>query len=164
MPTNLPPEYFNAEERYRAAETPDEKIRTLEELISTIPKHKGTDKLRADLRRKLSKFKASAETRKGAGKRESVYNIDREGAGQVAVVGFANTGKSSLVAGLTNASPEVAEFPFTTWIPTPGMLLIDNVQVQLIDTPPLNRDFVEPELMDLLRQVLWLKQLTNFWT
>ena len=153
MPTNLPPEYHNADERYRAAQTPEEKIRTLEDLISTIPKHKGTDKLRADLRRKLSKFKASAETRKGTGKRESIYSIDREGAGQIAVVGFSNTGKSSLVARLTNASPDVEDYPFSTWTPTPGMLQIDNIQVQLIDTPPLDRDFVEPELMDLLRRV-----------
>jgi ribosome-interacting GTPase 1 len=151
MPTNLPPDYFEVEKRFRAAESVVEKIACLEEMLSTIPKHKGTDKLRADLRRKLSKLKSSAQTRKSVGKRDSVYNIDREGAGRVVVVGHANVGKSALVAGVTNATPKVAASPFSTWRPTPGMMPIDNIQVQLIDTPPLNRDFVEPELMDLIR-------------
>jgi len=153
MPTNLPPEYFEVEKRYRAAQTVADKIACLEELIGTIPKHKGTDKLRADFRRRLSKLKsASQQARKGIGKRDSAFHIDKEGAGQVVVVGTANVGKSALVATLTNANPEVADYPFTTWAPTPGMMLIDNVQVQLIDTPPLNRDFVEPELFNLIRR------------
>jgi ribosome-interacting GTPase 1 len=151
MPTNLPPEYFKVEERYRAATSTREKIVLLEELISTIPKHKGTDKLRADLRRRLSKLKSTARTKKGISRHESAYNIDREGAGRAVVIGPANTGKSALVAALTNAEPEVAPFPFTTWAPTPGMMTIENVQIQLIDTPPLNRDYVEPELLDLIR-------------
>jgi ribosome-interacting GTPase 1 len=152
MPTNLPPEYYKVEERYRAAESDSEKATYLEEMLSTIPKHKGTDKLRADLRRKLSKLKAAAQAKKKVGKHASAFAIDREGAGQVVVIGYANVGKSALVAALTNAEPEVADFPFTTWKPSPGMMPIDNIQVQLIDTPPLNRDFVEPELMDMIRR------------
>jgi ribosome-interacting GTPase 1 len=154
MPTNLPPEAQEAERIYRAATTPDEKISALEEFIRLIPKHKGTDHLRADLRRKLSKLKASAEqARKKLGKRESAFFIDREGSGQVALVGMTNVGRSALVTALTNASPEVSESPYCTWTPTPGMMLVGGVQIQLIDTPPLNRDFVEPELMNLLRRV-----------
>jgi ribosome-interacting GTPase 1 len=152
MPTNLPPEYFEAEKRYKAAQSPAEKIVCLEELIGTIPKHKGTDKLRADLRRRLSKLKSSAQTKKGTGRQESVFRIDKEGAGQVVVVGPPNVGKSALVAALTNATPEVAEFPFTTWTPTPGMMPVENVQIQLIDTPPLNKGYMEPELLDLIRR------------
>jgi len=152
MPTNLPPEYFEAEKRYKAATSPSEKITSLEELIGTIPKHKGTDKLRADLRRRLSKLKASAQAKKGVGRQDSAFHIDKEGAGQVAVIGPANVGKSALVAALTNASPEVADFPFTTWKPTPGMMPVENVQIQLIDTPPLNRDYIESELVDLIRR------------
>jgi small GTP-binding protein len=152
MPTNLPPEYFAVEKRYRAARTPEEKIACLEELFGTIPKHKGTDRLRADLRKKISKLKAAPQTRKGVSKQISAFHIDREGAGQVVVVGPANVGKSALVAALTNATPEVADYPFTTWTPTPGMMPIEDIQVQLIDTPPLNRDFVEPELMNLIRR------------
>lgn len=152
MPTNLPPEYFEVEKRYRAAKTPAEKIETLEELLSTIPKHKGTDKLRGDLRRKLAKLKDSAHTTKKTGKRTSAFRIDREGAAQVLVIGSSNVGKSALVETLTNASPEVSDTPFSTWSATPGMMPIENIQVQLIDTPALNRDYVEPELMDLIRR------------
>jgi ribosome-interacting GTPase 1 len=152
MPTNLPPEYFEAEKRYKAAQSPADKIALLEELIGTIPKHKGTDKLRADLRRRLSKLKSSAQSKKGTGRQESAYRIDKEGAGQVVVVGPPNVGKSALVAALTNATPEVADYPFTTWKPTPGMMPVENIQIQLIDTPPLNRDYVEPDLLDLIRR------------
>ncbi len=153
MPTNLPPEYYEVEKRYKAAESPAEKAETLEELLGTIPKHKGTDKLRANLRRKLAKLKASAQTAKKTGKRSfSTFHIDREGAGQVLVIGSSNVGKSALVETLTNASPEVSETPFSTWAATPGMMPIENIQVQLIDTPALNREFVEPELMDLIRR------------
>lgn len=151
MPTNLPPEALDAEKRYRAAKSVTEKIACLEEYISLIPKHKGTDKLRADLRRRLSKLKASSQTRKGVSRRESAFRVEKEGAGQVVVVGLANVGKSALVTALTNATPEVSASPFTTWKPTPGMMLVENVQIQLVDTPPLNRGFVESELLNLIR-------------
>ena len=152
MPTNLPPEYYDAEERYRAAETQEERIRRLEELISTVPKHKGTDHLRADLRRKLSKMKDAAEKKPAAARQTSPYQIDREGAGQVVIAGPPNTGKSALLASVTNADPNVAPFPFSTWGPTPGMMPVENVQIQLIDTPPLNEDHVEHHMMDLIRR------------
>jgi small GTP-binding protein len=152
MPTNLPPEAIEAENRYRAAKSVAEKIACLEEYISLIPKHKGTDKLRAGLRRRLSKLKAAAETRKKVSRQVSAFHIDKEGAGQVVVVGPPNVGKSALVAALTNATPEVADYPFTTWTPTPGMMPVENIQIQLIDTPPLNRNYVEPELLNLIRR------------
>jgi ribosome-interacting GTPase 1 len=152
MPTNLPPEYFEVEKRYRAAKTAEEKITCIQEMLSVIPKHKGTDKLRGDLRRRLSKLKTSSRARKGFGKRSSAYSIDKEGAGLVVLIGPTNTGKSALVAALTNADPEVTIAPFTTWNPTPGMMPVENVQIQLVDTPSLNRDFIESELMDLIRR------------
>lgn len=152
MPTNLPPEYFEVEKLYKAAQTNEEKILRLEELISTIPKHKGTDHLRADLRRRLAKLKEAAATRKKAGTSISPYNIDKEGAGQIVVVGMPNVGKSALVVALTNATPEVSEAPFSTWTPTPGMMKVDNVQIQLIDTPPLNREYLDPEMLNLIRR------------
>ncbi len=152
MPTNLPPEYAKAEELYKAATSPQEKITRLEELISTVPKHKGTDKLRADLRKRLSKLKAASQSKKGVSRHVSAYQIDKEGAAQVTVIGPPNVGKSALVTALTNASPEVADFPCTTWTPTPGMMLVDYAPIQLIDTPPLQPDYVEPALMDLIRR------------
>ncbi|MDX1415223.1 MAG: TGS domain-containing protein [Candidatus Promineifilaceae bacterium] len=152
MPTNLPPEYADAEERYKAASTPQEKITRLEELISTVPKHKGTDKLRADLRKRLSKLKAAAQTKKGVSRHVSVYQIEKEGAAQAAVIGAPNVGKSALVTALTNASPEIADFPCSTWTPTPGMMFVNYAPIQLIDTPPLQPGYVEPALMDLIRR------------
>jgi ribosome-interacting GTPase 1 len=152
MPTNLPPEYYEADKRYRAAGTTAEKISTLEDLLSTIPKHKGTDKLRADLRRRLAKLKDAQQSSKGKGKRDSVFQIGKEGAGQVVLVGMANVGKSALVEKLTNASPQISASPHTTWKPMPGMMFYENVQIQLIDTPPLSRDFTDPGLYDLIRR------------
>jgi len=152
MPANLPPEYLEAEKRYRAAKNATEKLACLEDMLTLLPKHKGTDKLRADLRKRVSKVKAASQAKKGVSKRESAFHIDKEGAGQVVVVGPANVGKSALVAKLTNANPEVADFPLTTWKPTPGMMPVENIQIQLVDTPPLNRDYVEPELLDLIRR------------
>lgn len=152
MPTNLPPEYFDVEKRYRTARTPAEKLAFIEEMLTIIPKHKGTDKLRADLRRRVSKLKSAAETKKSIAKHESAYHINKEGAGQVVIVGATNVGKSALVAALTNAAPEVADFPHTTWKPTPGMMPIENIQVQLIDTPPLSKEYVDREMMDLIRR------------
>jgi ribosome-interacting GTPase 1 len=152
MPTNLPPEYFEVDKLYRAARSPEEKAELLEELIGTIPKHKGTDHLRADLRRKLSKLREASQKGKGAGRRHSVFHIDKEGAGQVVIVGQPNVGKSALVTALTNATPEVSASPRSTWTPTPGMMEVENVQIQLVDTPPLDRDFIDPEFPNLLRR------------
>jgi len=154
MPTNLPPDYYEIEKRFRAAETAAEKVSLLEEMYSVVPKHKGTDHLRADLRRQLSRLKEEAQqARKKHGGGGNLFFIEREGIGQVALIGAANTGKSSLVSALTNAEPEVSIAPYTTWKPTPGMLTFENIQIQLIDTPPIDPlAFVEPALFDLLRR------------
>ena len=152
MPANLPPDYFDAEKRYRAAKTNKEKIARLEEMLTIMPKHKGTDKLRADLRRRISRLKDSSQAKKKASRHDSAFHIDKEGAAQVVVIGPTNTGKSALVAALTNATPEVSAFPNTTWKPTPGMMPVDNIQIQLVDTPPIDREYLEPELIDLIRR------------
>jgi len=152
MPTNLPPDYYSVEKLYKAATDPAEKIELLEEMMAKIPKHKGTDHLRADLRRKLSKLKVAGGAKKGGTRQSSAYNIGKEGAGQIVIVGAPNAGKSSLVATQTNADPEVSPAPFSTWGPTPGMMAIDNIQVQLIDTPPLNTDHIEPDMFNLVRK------------
>jgi ribosome-interacting GTPase 1 len=153
MPTNLPADYFNAEERFRSATTPEDKIKYLEEMMGTIPKHKGTDHLRADLRKKLSKLKTASTSKKTSKKQVSPFHINKEGAGQCILIGATNTGKSTLVANQTNAAPEVSEVPFTTWTPMPGMMAIENIQVQLIDTPPFSEDYIDPEFLNLIRRV-----------
>ncbi len=152
MPTNLPPDFKDAEKRYRLAKSPEEKIACLEEMLSIIPKHKGTDHIRADYRRQISKLKTASKSQKGGSIHVSAFRIDREGPGQVVVLGATNVGKSALVDKLTNATPEVSPAPYTTWNPTPGMMQVDNVQIQLIDTPPLDREYLEPELVDLIRR------------
>jgi len=153
MPTNLPADYFNAEERFRSATTTEDKIKYLEEMMGTIPKHKGTDHLRADLRKKLSKLKTAATSKKSSKKQVSAYHINKEGAGQIIIIGTTNVGKSSLVANQTNADPEVSEVPFTTWTAMPGMMKIENTQVQVIDTPPISEEYIDPEFLNLIRRV-----------
>ncbi|MBN1265897.1 MAG: 50S ribosome-binding GTPase [Anaerolineales bacterium] len=152
MPANLPPNYYEIERRFRVAASDAERIECLEEMLSVIPKHKGTDHVRGDLRKKLSRLKASSQSRKGTSRFSSAYNIPREGAGQAVLVGWANSGKSSLVRAFTNAEPEVSPAPFTTWGPTPGMMEFENVQIQLVDTPPFNQEYVDPGCLDLIRR------------
>ena len=152
MPANLPPPYFEAEKRYREGKTSEEKIEALEEMLMIMPKHKGTDKLRADLRKRIAKHKSEAQQKKGSAKGVTAYSIEREGAAQAIIVGVPNVGKSSIVAALTNAKPEVADFPHSTWKPTPGMANFENIQFQLIDTPPVPTEFIDPGLTDLLRR------------
>ncbi len=135
MPANLPPQYYEAERRFREAKTPEEKIELLEEMMAIMPKHKGTDHLHADLRRKIAKF-SEMSGKKTGGTRASM-TISKEGAAQLAVIGLPNSGKSQLVAKVTKATPTVADYPFTTTAPTPGMMEFENIQIQLIDTPPL---------------------------
>lgn len=152
MPANLPPRYFEAEQRFREARTPEDKIEALEEMLAVMPKHKGTDKLKAMLRERISKFRDQARKRRGTAKQKTAYDIEKEGAAQVVVVGPPNAGKSSLVKLITNASPEVADFPHSTHRPMPGMAPYENIQFQLIDTPPLTREYTEPALADLIRR------------
>jgi ribosome-interacting GTPase 1 len=152
MPANLPPHYFEAEQRFREAKSPEGKIEALEEMLAIMPKHKGTDKLKAMLRERISKFRDQAQKKKGAARQKTVYDIEKEGAAQIVVIGPPNTGKSSLVKLITNASPEVADFPHTTQKPTPGMAHYENIQFQLIDTPPLTKYYTEPALTDLIRR------------
>jgi hypothetical protein len=153
MPANLPPEYFDAEKRFRQASTPAEKVLALEELIATIPKHKGTDKLRGDLRRKLSQLKKEAETlrRSKKGGKGDLYVIQKEGAAQIALVGFPNSGKSALLASMTKATPVIAEYPVSTVTPLPGMMPYEDIQIQLVDLPPMGNESTDGWVSGILR-------------
>jgi small GTP-binding protein len=150
MPANLPPQYFEAEKTYRSAKTPDEKIVALEEMLAIMPKHKGTDHLRAELRGRIAKLNQLLD-KKSATQRASIL-IEKEGAAQVAVIGLPSVGKSQIVSSITNASPTVAEYPFTTRSATPGMMEFENIQIQLIDTPPLAPQSIEFWLPHILRR------------
>jgi len=163
MPANLTPQYMEAEKRFKHAGSVEEKITALEEMMATIPKHKGTEKLQADLRKKMSALKKETEQQKKSGRRDS-FVIEREGARQLAMVGAPNSGKSQLLRTLTNATPEVADYPYTTRIPIPGMLVFENVRLQLIDLPPMSREYTEPWVPQLIRNadaVLWIVDLSD---
>lgn len=136
MPTNLPPQYFEAEKAYRQAKTPEDKIEALENMLAIMPKHKGTDHLRGELRARIAKLQDEAERKKGSG-RAQLYHVPKEGAGQVALVGPPNVGKSQLLAALTGASPKIGPYPFTTQLPQPAMVPFENVLIQLVDLPPV---------------------------
>jgi ribosome-interacting GTPase 1 len=150
MPANLPPEYFEAEKRFKQAATTAEKVAALEELIATVPKHKGTDKLRADLRRRLSQLRKDAASRKRGG-RGDLYVVQKEGAAQVALAGFPNSGKSSVLACLTNANPVIAEYPISTLTPLPGMMPFEDIKIQLVDLPPIGNESTDGWVSGILR-------------
>jgi len=156
MPANLTPIYRDAEARYKAAVTREEKIAGLEEMLRVIPKHKGTEHLQGDLRSRLSKLRQ--EPRKKAGSKGLSHRLPKEGAGQVALVGAPNSGKSSLVAALTHAKPEVAAYPLSTLKATPGMMPFEDIAFQLVDLPPICHEHVEPWVYDLIRasDLAWL--------
>ncbi|MGZ3334777.1 MAG: GTPase, partial [Isosphaeraceae bacterium] len=137
MPANLPPQYHKAEYEFRGASTPGERLEKLREMYRLLPKHKGTEKLQSDLKQKISRLKDELEVAKGSSKKVGVsYRVPHEGAGQVALVGSPNAGKSALLASLTHAHPEVAAYPFTTRTPQPGIMMWQDVPVQLVDLPP----------------------------
>ena len=153
MPANLTPAYHAAERQFQQAATTPEKIEALQQMLAVIPKHKGTDHMRADLRRRLAKLRQEAQqSGKGHSAREALLHIERQGAGQVMLVGAPNTGKSSLVAALTHARPAVADYPFTTQVPLPGMMPYGGIQIQLVDTPPITPEYFEPWQGDLIRR------------
>lgn len=164
MPANLTPQYMEAEKRFKQAQTVPERIAALEEMMATIPRHKGTEKLQAELKKKMSVLRkeAEAEGKKG-GKRET-FVVEREGARQLALVGAPNSGKSQLLRTVTHATPEVADYPYTTRIPIPGMMVFDNVLLQLIDLPPISPEYTESWVPQVIRNTdaaLWLVDLSD---
>jgi ribosome-interacting GTPase 1 len=149
MPTNVTAQYRSADARYRAAKTPEDKRAALEEMLSTVPKHKGTEKLQADIKRRLARLRQEVERHRG--KRSHTVHVELEGAAQVVLLGRPNVGKSSLLAALTHATPTVAEYPFSTTKPQPGMMLFEDVQIQLVDLPPVTEEHMESWLPNVVQ-------------
>ncbi len=139
MPTNVTAEYLAAEEEYRNAKTIPEKIRALEKMYATVPKHKGTEKLRLQIKRKLAELRKELEKqrqmKKGGG--GPSIAVRKEGAAQIVLAGLPNVGKSSLLKALTNLDIDVADYAFTTVQPIPGMMYHKDVQIQLVEVPGL---------------------------
>ena len=153
MAANLTAQYLKAEERYRAARTADEKVDALQEMLREIPKHKGTSHMQADLKRKIAQAKKEVGKKSATARQTQTYehHIAREGAGQVVLIGPPNSGKSTLLARLSNADVVVADYPYATRKPQPCMVAFQDVQIQVIDTPPVSRDFFETWLAGLVR-------------
>lgn len=143
MPINAGPEYFVAEKRYLEARTREEKITTLKEMIRTLPKHKGTEKLLAHLRKRLAKLKSQKSVK---AKSRPTFYIRKLGAAQVCILGLTNSGKSSLLKALSGKDVEIADYPYTTKKPKVGMMAFGDIQIQLIEIPST----FNPESMSIL--------------
>jgi small GTP-binding protein len=161
MPANLPPQFFELQKKLNRTKEVQEKIEILQEMLAICPKHKGTERVQEEIKKKIAKLK---KTQPKKLKREEIYFVKKEGAGQILVLGFPNSGKTSLINLLCNTNFKVADYPFTTQLPTPGMLKHENVLIQIVDTPPITKDFKPGWLKNLARQadsVLVLIDLEN---
>lgn len=152
MAANLTHTYLKAEQAYRRAATLDDELACLQEMLREVPKHKGTDRLQADLKQKIRRAKQDVEQQRqrGVGKPAS-FRLARQGAGRVVLIGGPNAGKSQLLASLTRATPEIAPYPFTTRDHTPGMMPWEDVTVQLVDTPPITAELFDAITQSLIR-------------
>lgn len=144
MPANLSPDYKKAEQAYRAAANEAERLACLREMLRTIPKHKGTEHLQADIKSRIKQLTEDlAAPKRGGARSGPQYVIRTEGAAQIALIGPPNAGKSMLHVALTGSKADVGPYPYTTQEPVPGMAPCDDVQFQLIDLPPITEDYYE---------------------
>ena len=144
MPTNLPPGFISASNAYDEAISTKEKMKAIVNILSIIPKHKGTEKLRMVWKRKLARLRDLDERAATTGKRFSI-SVRKDGAAQVAVIGLPNAGKSALLNLLTNANAEVADYPFTTAVPAVAMMPCGKARVQLVEVPAVMEDWRDTE-------------------
>ena len=152
MPTNVTPEYKKAEEAYRAAREPKERLECLKEMARTIPKHKGTEHLQADIKTRIKQLTEELAGPKKGGKRSGPsYVIRSEGAAQVALIGPPNSGKSSLHVKLTGSTSDIGPYPYTTHLPIPGMIPYEDIHIQLVDLPPISEEFMETWIVNALQ-------------
>ena len=152
MPTNVTPEYKKAEEAYRKAREPKDRLDCLKEMLRTIPKHKGTEHLQSDIKTRIKQLTEELTGPKKGGRRSGPSHVVRpDGAAQLCLIGSPNAGKSSLHARLTGSHSDVGPYPYTTHLPIPGMLPYEDIQFQLVDLPPVSSDFLEPWLVNALQ-------------
>lgn len=152
MALNLTPQYHDADAKYRAAKTSEDKLAALEEMWRELPKHKSSEKMQAELKKKLSAARAAIQKgSKKSGGRVDPFSIPKAGAGQFVLIGPPNCGKSSIVGALTKAHVKIADFPFATPLPLPGMVTFEDIKFGLVDTPPITAEHVAPGFAGLWR-------------
>jgi len=152
MPTNVSPEYKKAEDAYRRAREPKERLDCLRDMLRTIPKHKGTDHLQADIKTRIKQLSEELSGPKKGGRRGGPSLVVRpEGAAQICLVGPPNAGKSHLHTELTGSHSDIGPYPYTTHLPVPGMLPFEDIHFQLVDLPPVSDDFMEPWFVNALQ-------------
>jgi ribosome-interacting GTPase 1 len=152
MPTNVTAEYKKAEQAFRRAREPRERLECLREMMRTIPKHKGTEHLQADIKSRIKQLTEELSAPKKGGRRSGPSHVVRpEGAAQICLLGPPNAGKSALHARLTGSRTEVAPYPFTTQLPVPGMMPFEDIHFQLVDLPPVTGEFMEPWMVATLQ-------------
>ena len=139
MVTNLPPDAKSKWNEVTQTRNPETRLKLMGEFLSMVPKHKGTDKMCAQVKRQMAQLREEIEEKKQAAKRRGgpSYFVEKAGAAQIAIVGPTNAGRSSLLKAVTNASVEPAPWPFSTRVPTPGMLPYKDIQFQLVEAPPI---------------------------
>ncbi len=137
--TNQSPEYLDAEKRYLNAQTDEERLEALKQMMSYMPQHKAGESLRANLRLRYKKLKEKVEVQKKKKKASSKPGIKKEGI-QAVIIGLTNSGKSSLLSNLTNAKPEINNLDYTTQKPIIGMLDLDGIKFQIVDMPAINHE------------------------
>lgn len=152
MPTNVTPEFKKAKEAFQKAREPSERLTCLKEMLRTVPKHKGTEHLQAEIKTRIKELTLElAGPRKKGAKTGPTQVIRPEGAGQIALIGPPNSGKSSLHARLTGSHAETGPYPNTTHTPLPGMLPHEDIYFQLVDLPPVSSTFMEPWMPNALQ-------------
>ncbi len=154
MPINASPHFEKAQAEYEQAQTTEQKIRCLKKMISLAPKHKGAENLRAQLKRRLAKLKYTKE--KESKKAGSTQKGIKKEEMQAVIVGFANSGKSSLLKILTNAEPEITDYNFTTKHPVIGMMDYSGTNIQLIEIPAIESDYYDRGLVNTADAILIL--------
>jgi ribosome-interacting GTPase 1 len=137
MPTNLPPEAKDKWAEVEETRNPKEKILRMQEFLSLVPQHKGTMKLRGQVKKKMAVLRKEVEERKAkrAGRGGPKFFIEKEGAAQIALLGVTNVGKSRLLGAVTNANVVVSAAPYTTREPVPAVMRFEDVQFQLVEAP-----------------------------
>ncbi len=156
MPVNPGIHYQKAEEEYREAVTIQDKLKALKKMMALVPKHKSSENLQREIKERISRYTKILQKEKQQKKgKKSKFSIKKEGAATVVIVGTTNSGKSTLLSKLTNARPEIADYPFTTKKPEIGTMDYEGIKIQIVEIPAIFEHFEASQdglaLMSIIR-------------